>query len=743
MTPGSEEAWIDRAIRGGTSLALGRSVASPRHRWHTPVGWPSRRLGLRVGRPSIPFGIAAFALGFAVSALAVSLPTRVSLSYTNHFSPPVLQTVDDVLRVTVEQTSQLEQAGEPRLPFRSVRFLLPAGYRVVHVQARLLAEPIQLAASLPVELGRTPVSSARSLGAAPLQSPGSPEPTIHTSPGPFPAGQVELASVQHLAGHGIAVLRVYPLQYLPARRELVFVPTLAADLTLEPVGESGDAPLRRPDPSKADQQVLPLVDNPEAMVPSATNRRIRPMGGSELDYLLLTRTNLAAAFQPLLDHRARQGFQVKIESIETITNLYAGVDAPEKIRNYLRYAYTNWGVTCVLLGGDTQVVPCRYAYAYAGAGTNPSIPCDLYYACLDGTWNDNGNSRWGEPTDGLDGGDVDLLAELNVGRAPVETAEEVQSFVEKTLRYEIHGPVHPADTLLLAEFLGSFPAGPAQGGAMFDPLLPYFLGQQITWFDDRPGTTPQWNQADAFTALNQSPHFVIFNGHGTSDILIGDYTPVRMITTADLAGLTNAAPLFAYSVGCDVGQFDNDRFSPDCIGEELVKRPAHGAFAAVFNSRVGWFDPQDEGKFSGEFQKSFFDQLLTRGRTCVGEANQRSKHDLLGKVEASGLQTYRYCYYEITLFGDPATSLRAVPFPLRVTPEFVAAGEPNASLVLRWPSLPDRSYALYEAADPDGPYAPVAEDLPSTPPENTHTNSMANGGDVRFFRLESRDLPQP
>ena len=28
------------------------------------------------------------------------------------------------------------------------------------------------------------------------------------------------------------------------------------------------------------------------------------------------------------------------------------------------------------------------------------LPSDLYYSCLDGTYNYDGDDRWGEPTDG-------------------------------------------------------------------------------------------------------------------------------------------------------------------------------------------------------------------------------------------------------------------------------------------------------------------------------------------------------
>jgi hypothetical protein len=91
----------------------------------------------------------------------------------------------------------------------------------------------------------------------------------------------------------------------------------------------------------------------------------------------------------------------------------------------------------------------------------------------------------------------------------------------------------------------------------------------------------------------------------------------------------------------------------NAIAEEFVKRPDHGAFAVIMNSRYGWFDPANAFIFSGEFQKALFDNLLDQGHEDIGAANQLAKHDLVGSVETTGSMTYRWCYFEITLFGDP------------------------------------------------------------------------------------------
>ena len=196
----------------------------------------------------------------------------------------------------------------------------------------------------------------------------------------------------------------------------------------------------------------------------------------------------------------------------------------------------------------------------------------------------------------------------------------------------------------------------AQGRDMFAPLTNYFAGYAQARLDDFPFTTPQWSYLDAINELNRSPHLTLFAGHGDPGTVMG-------LIADDIDGLTNPWPSLIYSVSCDSGAFDNDNFFDpfDCVGEELVKRNSRAAFATILNSREGWYDAQTEWKWSGEFQIKFFEELLNKGNTRLGVANQFSKHALIPKVETTGLMTYRFCYFEITLFGDPHLALQVPP----------------------------------------------------------------------------------
>jgi len=689
---------------------------------------------------------------------------RGILTASRQFQPPRFEAADGgYSRVTVAGCETLQRAGAPLVPFRTVRLALPPGGQVGQIAVRLPLGEQVLPGNWRIDYGRLPVASPSGPWAQSAATAAGPDPAIYESAQPYPPVRAELASLQQMAGYAVAIIRVYPVQCLPGTGEVVFAPEITVEVDAQSKSEAAEtAPARPGALNRAKQTLGRWVENPEMFEAYAGAPTPKTDGSAIYDYLLITRTNLVAAFQPLVDLKTQAGLAVKVETVEAITSAYAGRDAPEKIRNYIRYAYTNWGVTYVLLGGDVASVPCRFAYVTVGSVVDsPNVPTDLYYGCLDGSWNRDNDTRWGEPTDGDSGGDVDLMAEVYVGRAPVDTVPEANRFVEKTVRYATQS--HPGVTngLFLAETLNAV----ADGGDMLDPLVPLFSGMELTWLDDRV-TSPAWTRADAIHALNASPHLALMNGHSdwTYQTLFGWGNPLaRSIEIPDLDGLTNQWPFLAYSVGCDVGRFDDPFW--DSIGEEFLKRHNRGAFAAVFNTREGLYDELNEAKYSGEFQFQFFTNLLCQGHTNLGIANQLSKQDLLAHLESSGVMSYRWCYYEITLFGDPHLAWQSPAAEPRdsdgdgmldADEEIAGTSPTNAASVLRlgvqsngapagmrlaWPSASGRQYSIWVATNlATGGFVRLTNNLAATPPTNVFLDARPTAG-ARFYKLGVQRSP--
>lgn len=628
-------------------------------------------------------------------------------------------------RVALDGCTVRQRPGEPLMPFRPLRVLLPPGMRVTGVSLHAVSPPVTLDGVWKIDYGRHPLPlRLRRTDAG--RSITTPDASLYNSPGNYPASQVELVSVQHMEGYAIAVLRVYPLQYMPASGRVTFTPVLRVEIGVES-DDASSAPLaggadRRAAAHRAGTRhgvdrrasaVLPaFADNPEMLDEYSAGLPPEGLGPSSThDYLLVTSTNLFASFQPLIAYHSAQGLSVLTASIENVVSSTNGIDAADKLRNHIRHAYTNWGVQYVLLGGDIGVVPWRGAYARCSGVTFDAMPCDLYFACLDGTWDGDGDGIYGEPDDGDGGGDVDMLAEVCVGRAPVDTPAQAARFVAKAIDAATRNQP-PVTSLFVAEYLG----GAAQGGDGLDPTLPAFTGSYstVSWLDDRPNNYDTWTFVNAIAALNASPRMIAHYGHS-------DETTAMRLYEDDIDYLTNAPPFLFYSAGCDVGAFDN-QFGPDCIGEAFVVRNSSAAYATLANTREGWYDAAQEWLYSGEFLRNFYEGLLTGGFTALAVANQASKEALIGSVETTGDMPYRWCYFGMTLLGDPAMRQEppagaGMPFvditneiaQAHTTPSFVLAGTNNAFVTgMMWISNAANGECVSFAASQSWVSAPVA-----------------------------------
>lgn len=58
------------------------------------------------------------------------------------------------------------------------------------------------------------------------------------------------------------------------------------------------------------------------------------------------------------------------------------MDNPEKIRNFIKSAVTNWEIQYLLILGDADQVPVRQVYIADGQEEDRLVATDIYYADL-------------------------------------------------------------------------------------------------------------------------------------------------------------------------------------------------------------------------------------------------------------------------------------------------------------------------------------------------------------------------
>ena len=149
------------------------------------------------------------------------------------------------------------------------------------------------------------------------------------------------------------------------------------------------------------------IENPEALNTYENSSRFQlqnKKGGicssdQQYSYVFITSQSIRDAntdvtVRDLIEHRISQGYTANIVTIEEIYSNYSGIDEAEQLRNFIIDAYSTWNTEYVVLGGDVNIIPYRNLY------NDQYIPSDMYFQCLDGSYNDDGDLYWGEPNDG-------------------------------------------------------------------------------------------------------------------------------------------------------------------------------------------------------------------------------------------------------------------------------------------------------------------------------------------------------
>ena len=566
---------------------------------------------------------------------------QLTLDYT--FDCPQVTTVriGDTLyhRVILDGATNGGPVGSPALPASGARILLPLGAVVKSVNV-VAGERVLLGSDLMVE----PVAMPYRLMDGP-QSAGLPAPdqSVYASANVYPAASFEEIGTQSFRGYQILVLRLQPVDYIPATGELFYTPSL--QVVVETAETDKVSPMFRGFDGDA-AKVRGRVDNPGVV---STYEAAGTRGTRAYDMLILTTSALSGSFASLESYHDGQGLATEIH-----TTTEAGGSDPVSIRNYIIDAYTNDGIEYVLIGGDDDIIPAQNLYVDSQAGyTETAMPGDIYFGCLDGTWNNDGDGYYGEPNDGAGGGDVDMMAEVYVGRCCAGTTTEVNRFVTKSLWYLNGSHSVPAEVLLVGEYLG-FGGVSEYAAATLEELedgssangyttvgIPT-ADYTITEMFERDMS---WSQSTLATAINNGLHILNHLGHGSEDYAMKFY---NSDVTSDL---NNTELLFLYSQTCLAGHLDNF----DCWAETMNIKTDHGAFALIMNARYGWGEYNSTDGPSQRFNREFWDAVFDESMPELSKANQDSKEDNIYRINEPCM---RWCTYELNLFGDPAVAIQ-------------------------------------------------------------------------------------
>ncbi|MEO0073004.1 MAG: C25 family cysteine peptidase, partial [candidate division WOR-3 bacterium] len=362
--------------------------------------------------------------------------------------------------------------------------------------------------------------------------------------------RAKIEMIGEIRGHRIALVEIYPVSYNPKQNIIEYTPKLRIDLNLTGANILKTIEMRNRYYSLPYHlRLYDLVKNYDAYA-------LTPPPDLPIGYLIIVPDEWMNNITPLVNWRTRKGYHVTVAPLSVV-----GGGSSTVVRNYIQNAYNNWSVppTFVMLVGDVD----KIGY-FTGQGTgNP--PTDLNYALM------AGNDYW---------------PDIDVFRASVANSAQLDSLVQKIIKYEQNDWISGTDWTNKAYFIASSDGGYHQvaenthrycmaivrrRGMIADSLFLYYnSGTPIT------------------TALNSGRSWCTYSGHGSENSWADPN-----FTSANVRQLTNLdkVPLVG-TFACLSGNFASTSY-PECFSETWIRVGYRGAIAHYASSVSSYWVEDD------------------------------------------------------------------------------------------------------------------------------------------------------
>ena len=612
------------------------------------------------------------------------------------------------------ETGYVDEPGMPQIPYCVKTFLIPVNaqpvIQVKYVNRKLQKKDVLLyPVQPPIPIGESILSWVE------------PNSDIYNSSNPFPGKYAEIVSDRMDFGYHLVTVRFYPIEYIPKQREL-YTCDIAYSLTFSMAKKLASTSIIEKQSeylSQLDEDYIrSIIDNKEmlseitpnikasfrkgrlgAMVDAAEKNVNSDVDNYLPEYLIITNEALKDKFRILADWKTKKGIPAIIETVEEISATYAGSDIQEKIRNYLVDVKRNYGSMFVLLGGDTNIIPARVKKSRYSKNKD-WVAVDFYYTCVDnGNWNKNGNNIYYE-ADKIDFEDSkDWGVSFKLGRAPVETLEEAEIFVNKVIHYEkadlnidysyINNSVAADAFISKNENTGYLSNEKRSEIASFysETNLNRWLiydhyncksniatcSNKHSVYEDQSGKGEELNKVHFVSALQNGGnsglnhfHLVYHMDHSSPEGMgTSSKDKNESISNWDVDNLNNG---YYYQIVMSGGCSPAD-ITKDCIAEHFINNPQGGAVAFIGNADTGWANEHVHlGQFLSELYKT--------------SANATNRYDL-SILHQKALENIKYKNLKLAncalhLLGDPEMQVWSdVPKTMNVTlmPASLTTGE--------------------------------------------------------------------
>jgi PKD repeat protein len=440
---------------------------------------------------------------------------------------------------------------------------------------------------------------------------------VYNSMSSYPGEFVQLDPPSVFRDFRITRVSVFPVRYIPAKKELQAVSSITVRINYGP-GEVINPKIgpKKPIAPTFGKLYQELIFNYQDVLNKSYGGK---ENGHEL-MLCIMPDEFITSFQIYADWKRQSGIDIHVTKFSDIG---ANATDPDIIKNHIADAYHNWDVppTYVLIIGDDGIFPKKLVTLDGW-----TFPNEDFFVEIDGN---------------------DYFPELMIGRFTNQGDYRLQVMINKFIMYEKTPDISSTDWFKKGICCSNDAYASQIETKRFAAnrmLLDGGFTSVDTMMSD-PGCT--YSVADVVNAINEGRSWLNYRGEGWSSGWWATCTPM---VTSDVSGLTNGPKFpFVTSIGCGVAMFDAG--GNNCFGEEWVERGSltspQGAAAFVgptSNTHTAYNNNIDRGIYKGMFQE---------GMDTPGQALLRGKLEMYN-VFGGGDSYVPYHYKIYCVLGDPS-----------------------------------------------------------------------------------------
>ncbi len=587
------------------------------------------------------------------------------LSFEVTFSQPEIVQDEDFVRIKLaESTSFTMHEFEPMIPYYIETLELPFGSKIIDISIQNSE-----VSTLSVDHQVIPVLEKNSIGEQTNVDKYLINKTIYSSKSPYPNEWYSVITGAGLNNKNEHVLflsfQLYPVHYVPLENNLVYSEYFEVEILYkEPTSTFHDSNFE------------------------------------DYDLVIICPDTFSENLDPLVDHKNSCGVNTKLVTLQEIYSQFYGRDNCEKIKFFIKDAVDNCNTKYVLLVGDIKKLPIRTTYA---SWWERDILSDLYYGDIYDSeykfcsWDGNENNKFGETlfvnNRIVDVDEVDLFADVHVGRLACSNKNEVDVVVNKIITYENFA----ADQLWFNKIIlaggDTFPLSMGSLNVFEGEITNKKVMQQLPNFDH----ITLWasnNNLNAITfnsAINKGAGFVTYAGHGFEHgwgtykpnslrKKMGFTQPLYYMPFVEYLKNENKLPIIFFDACLtakldfnitDLKEYypklmkiftfagiledDPNMFYP-CFAWSFLKKEGGGAIATIGSTRTAYTYVDKDGVYAGAgYLDVHFFKSYEEGITA-GEMLTQAQNDYINHVYKDF-----FTIEEFILVGDPSLMVGGRP----------------------------------------------------------------------------------